>query len=234
MHTLIAPRKVLVVLQFTFAIVLIIGTLVVVDQIRYAQNRDAGYDRNQLVYHFLTGDLNQKYPLVKNELLTSGVASAVSRTSSPMTESWSNTWDFVWEGKSPGDKTVFDSFSADEGLVKTTGLKIVEGRDMNLSEFPSDSSAVLLNQSAVKAMGFKKPIGQLIRDGDQTFHVVGVIRDFLLSSPYDPMRPMVIQGVQRRYSLNVINIRLSRKNNLAQSIKKLGEIFGKYNPDYPF
>ncbi len=203
-NALVTPRKVLVVVQFTFAIVLIISTLVVTDQIRYAQNRDTGYDRSKLIYHFLTGDLNKHYPSLKNELLTSGLAKYISRTSSPLTEGWSDSWDFIWQGKPPDDKTDFDNYAADEGLVKTAGLTIIDGRDMNLSEFPTDSSAMLINEMASKAMGFKNPIGQIVRNGDKQYHVVGVIKDFVLRSPYDPISPMVISGSQGGNMFNVV------------------------------
>ncbi len=233
-QALVTPRRVLVVLQFTFAIVLIISTLVVVNQIRYAEERHSGYDRNRLLYHFLTGDLDKKFAVVKNELLSRGIASSVCRTSSPLTEGWSDSWGFGWEGKDPGDKTDFDRFSADEDLVRTAGFKIISGRDMNLSEYPSDSSAILLNESAAKAMAFKEPLGQLIRDGDQSFHVIGVIRDFLIRSPYEPTRPMVIEGSQGHNSFNVINIKLRQGMSTAESVGKISRLFAKYNPDFPF
>jgi ABC-type antimicrobial peptide transport system permease subunit len=233
-QALVTPRKVLVVLQFSFAIILIISTLVVVDQIRYAQNRDTGYDRGRLVYHFLTGDLNKNYALIKNDLLSSGIAGAVCRTYCPLTEAWSDTWSVEWQGKSPYDKTDFDHYSTDEGLVKTAGLTIIEGRDMNLEEYPTDSSAVLLNQSAVKAMGFKNPIGQLIKNNDQTYHVVGVIKDFIIRSPYEPLQPMFIEGSQSHNTFNVINIKLDSHNSTTNNMAKMEMLFRKYNPDYPF
>jgi len=191
-NAVINPRKVLVVLQFTFAIVLIVSTIIVTQQMKYAQDRDTGYERGQLLYHFLTGDLEKKFTLVKNELLTSGAAVSVTKTSSPLTEGWSDTWGFEWEGKASDDKTDFDIFSEDEGLVKTAGLTIVKGRDMDLASYPTDSLAIVLNESAAIAMNFKDPIGQLIKDDGQKWHVVGVIKDFLLRSPYEPTRPMVI------------------------------------------
>ena len=233
-QAVITPRRVLVILQFSFAIILIISTLVVVTQIRYAQNRNSGYDRSQLVYHFLTGDLNRNYPLLKNDLLRSGVASSVCRTFCPLTEVWSDTWSLEWQGKSPYDKTDFDHFSEDEGLVKTAGLKITQGRDMNLEEYPTDSSAELLNESAVKAIGFKNPIGQLIKNGNQTFHVVGVIRDFIQHSPYEPLHPMFIEGSQTHNTFNVVNIKLDTRKSTADNMAKMEMLFRKYNPDYPF
>jgi hypothetical protein len=231
---LIAPRKVLVVLQFSFAIILIICTVVVVDQIHYAQNRNTGYDRNQLGYHFLTGDLKQNYPLLKNELLNSGIARYVCRTSNPLTEVWSDTWDIAWQGKSPYDKTDFIRLSTDENLVRSAGLKLIEGRDMNLSLFPTDSSAMLLNESAAKAMGFKDPVGHLLRDNGQTYHVIGVIKDFIIGSPYEPLKPMIIGGSQCHNSFNVVNIKLDPRSNTMAGLQRMERVFKKYNPDYPF
>ncbi len=233
-QALVTPRRVLVILQFSFAIILIICTLVVVQQVSFAQKRDTGYDRSQLVYHFATGDLNKNYPLVKNELLRSGIATLVNRTSWPLTEVWSDTWDIGWQGKSPYDKTDFFRFSTDENLVKTAGLKLIEGRDMDLVQFPTDSSAALLNEAALKTMGFKNPIGQLITDNGKTFHVIGVIRNFILTSPFDPVAPMAIEGSIATTGLNVINVKLAAGTNVTDAMDKMGKILKKYNPEYPF
>ncbi len=228
----ITPRKVLVVLQFTFAIILIICTAIVKEQIEHAQNRETGYNKDKLVYHFLNGDLEKNYPLVKNELLSSGAATSVTKTSAPLTQGWSDTWGVDWSGKSKDDKTDFDVFNADEDLVKTAGLTIVEGRDFNLKEFPTDSTGMILNQSSVKAMGFKEPLGKIVRNSGREWHVVGVIKDFILQSPYYPTKPMVIQGSKGWFS--VIHFKLNGKNTTADNLKQAELIFKKYNPQYPF
>ncbi len=233
-QSLVTPRRVLVILQFSFAIILIIGTFAVVQQIRFAQNRETGYDRSQLVYHFTTGTLNKNYKMVKEELLQSGIATEVNRTSWPLTEVWSDTWDILWQGKSPYDKTDFDRFSTDENLVKTAGLKIVEGRDMDLSKYPTDSTAALLNESAVKTMGFKNPIGQVIKDDGKAYHVIGVIKDFILRSPFFPVNPMAIEGAAANTGLNVINVKLVAGSNIPADMQKMEQIIRKYNPEYPF
>ena len=229
---LVTPRKILVVLQFTFAIILIISTIIVRNQINYARSRDTGYDRSNLVYHFLTGDLEKNYDLVKNELLSGGIATSVSKTSAPLTQGWSDTWDVKWSGKDPNDRTDFDIYNADGDLAKTAGLEIVKGRDFNLKTFPTDSAAVMLNESAVKAMNFKEPLGQIIQNNGIDWHVVGVIKDFILQSPYYPMKPMVIQGGKGWF--NVMHIKLNPANTTSQNLKKAETIFKKYNPEYPF
>jgi ABC-type antimicrobial peptide transport system permease subunit len=229
----INPRKVLVVLQFTFAIVLIICTFIVTQQIRHAQQREAGYERGQLVYQWLSGDLYDKYPLYKSELLRSGIATSVTKTNSPLTMVMSNTWGLMWDGKAPGDKTEFDIMTADEDLVTTAGLQLVRGRDMNLKKFSTDSSAALLNESAVRAMGFKEPIGQTIRDNETEYHVVGVVKDFVFGSPYENTKPTVIMGSKPNW-FNVVHIKLSDRFSTSESIEKIGKLFAKYNPAYPF
>jgi len=233
-QSLVTPRRALVVLQFSFAIVLIISTLVVIQQIKYAQQRDSGYNKSQLLYHYATGSVTQKYPLIKAELLRSGLVSMVNRTSWPLTQIWSDTWDLVWQGKSPYDKTDFDRFSADENLVNLAGLKLMSGRDMDPVKYPTDSTAALLNEAAVKTMAFKNPIGQLVKDDQKTYHIVGVVKNFILSSPFDPVKPMMIEGAGSQSGFNVINMKLAGGENIQSTLQSIEQIFKKYNPDYPF
>ena len=229
----IDPRKVLVVLQFSFAIVLIICTFIVVRQIRYAQDRAAGYDRSHIVYHWVTGDLNDRYAMLKRDLIGSGAVTDVCRTTAPLTQVGSDSWGFEWEGKAAGDHTDIDRFAEDEGLVRTSGIQLVEGRDIDLRQYPTDSSAMLLNESAVKAMGFKHPIGQIVKDPPNAFHVVGVIKDFSMRSPYDAAKPMVIEGSMSNF-FNIINMRLAGGKKAAESIDKIRKAFAVYNSNYPF
>jgi putative ABC transport system permease protein len=229
-NALVTPRKVLVIVQFTFAIILIIATIIVRQQIQNAQDRQTGYAKDNLVYHFTEGESTKNYMLIKNDLLSSGTALSVTMTSSPVTEGWSNTWGLEWKGKDPKDKTIINRFCADDEVAKTLGLQIVAGRDFDLKNFPTDSSAALLNESAVKHMGFKEPLGQIIKDNGQDWHVVGVIKDFIINSPYHPLEPMFIAGAKGWF--NVIHIKLNGKNPAEKNIASLKNIFKKYNPSY--
>lgn len=228
----INPRKILVVGQFTCAIALIICTIVIKKQINHALNRHNGYNKDQLVYHRINGSVDKNYELIKNELLSSGTAISVTKTSAPITQGWSNTWSVEWKGKQPDDRTLFDRFCADQHLVTTAGLELIQGRDIDLSVYPGDSSSVLLNESAVQAMGFTNPIGEVIRENDRAWTVVGVIKDFILHSPFYKTTPMFIQGAHGWF--NVIHFRLNPKNSVAENLQKAEKIFKKFNPDYPF
>lgn len=227
-----SPRKILVVTQFWFAIMLIICTIIVKNQLEYAQNRETGYAKNKLVYTVMTGEMGKNYNLIRNELLTSGAATAVSKTSAPITEGWSDTWDFSWDGKHEGEKIDFNVFNTDGNFTKTMGLKIVDGRDIDVTRYPSDSLAIMLNEAAVKVMGFKHPIGQIVRSSNGKLTVVGVVKDFILQSPYEPVKQMVIQGPSTWF--NVIHFKLNDKISTSQSLKLAEDVFKKYNPEYPF
>jgi ABC-type antimicrobial peptide transport system permease subunit len=234
-NALVTPRKVLVVLQFTFASILIICTIVVKQQIDYARDRATGYNKDNLVYHFMTGDIPKNYALIKNELLASGVAKSITRTNSPLTERWSDGWGQDWEGKDPNDQTSFDRYLSDEGLGTTAGLQFVQGRDLDLEKFPTDSTGLIINESALKVMKFKDPIGKKVDDLGISWHIVGVIKDFILTNPYEPTRPLLICGAKSKFMrFSVVQIKLNGNNSTASNLKKAEVIFKKYNPEYPF
>ncbi|HWK98299.1 MAG TPA: ABC transporter permease, partial [Parapedobacter sp.] len=226
------PRKILVVIQFSIAIILIIGTVVLHRQIQYGKDRENGYNKNNLVYILEMGEVTKNSSLIKNELLSSGIAESVTRTSSPLTEGWSNSWGFEWQGKQPDDKTVFDRFCVDEHIVATAGLTLVEGRDFDLSKYPTDSLGIILNESAVKAMGFQDPLGQLIKDNGKEWHVIGVIKDFIMRSPFDPIDPLVIEGAAGWFS--AIHIKFNPALTTSDALQKTAAVFKRYNPNYPF
>ena len=233
-HALVTPRKILVVLQFTFAIVLIICTIIITRQINHAQQRDAGYDRDKLVYMFIQGDMDKHYDAIKNDLLSSGAAVAVTKSMSPITQRWSDSWGFSWEGSTEEDKKAdFIRMASDADFEKTMGVKIIEGRDINIKEYPGDSTAVLLNETAVKAMRLKNPVGQVIREeGGRNWQVVGVLKDFIFESPFQKIEKLMVNGPAAWF--NVIHFKLNPTRTVAENLKLAEDVFKKHNPQYPF
>ncbi|HEY4288206.1 MAG TPA: ABC transporter permease [Puia sp.] len=234
-NALVNPRKILVVLQFSFAIILIICTIIIKQQIDFARDRSTGYNKDNLIYQLMTGDIPKHYAQIKNELLASGVARSVTKTNSPLTERWSSGWGQDYEGKDPNDQTSFDRYLADEGLGATAGLQFVQGRDFDLDKYPTDSTGLIINESALKIMKFKNPIGKKVGDLGVDWHIVGVIKDFILTSPYEPTRPILICGAKSKFmTFYVVQIKLNGSNSTAKNLGKAKAIFAKYNPDYPF
>ena len=232
--SLVTPRKVLVVLQFTFAIILITCTIIIRQQLRYAQNRDMGYDKDRLVYCFVQGEVLPHYDLIKHDLISSGAAVAVTKTFSPMTRAFGTSTGFSWPGSTAADKTTdFLQYEADADFVRTTGTRLLQGRDIDLKTYPTDSTALLLNETAVKTMRLDHPVGSLVKNGQgQNCHVVGVIKDFIIESPYDKIAPMIIQGLATTYP--VVHYRLNPAHSIAQDLAKAETVFKTYNPQYPF
>jgi ABC-type antimicrobial peptide transport system permease subunit len=214
--------------------VLIIATVIIYKQINYVQNRNAGYVRNNLVEHPTTGDIKKNYELIKNELISSGVATSVSKTSLSVTIDGNNGNGFNWGDMSPAHKEVtFSNFATTGDFVKTFGFKLLAGRDIDLKEYPSDTAAVMINESAAKAMGFKDPIGQTVKNGNTSLKIVGVINNFIISSPYAQVNPMIIYG-SNHWWYGTITFRLNDHNSTARNLKAAEAIFKKYNPAYPF
>jgi ABC-type antimicrobial peptide transport system permease subunit len=232
--TLIAPRKILVIVQFTFAVILIISTIIIERQIQYALNRDAGYNSKDLVYIFTQGDMNKHYDLIKHDLVSTGAAVSVTKTFSPMTRVWGTMSGLSWNGSTEADKKLnFLQFEVDADFVKTTGTKLLQGRDIDIQKFPTDSTAMLLNEAAVKMMNLKNAVGTIVKKEDGTiYHVTGVIKDFIIESPYEDVKPMIIQGPSREFG--VINIKLNPANATAIDLAKAEKIFKQYNPQFPF
>ncbi len=231
--TLIAPRKILVITQYTFAIFLIIATLVIHRQIQHAQNRDNGYNKDQLIYVMLNEYNGKNYKMIKHDLLNSGTALSVTKTSAPVTEGWSNTWGIEWTGKNPNEKIVIDLYYVDADWSKTVGTTIIQGRDIDINTYPTDSTAVLLNETAVKVMNFDQPVGENIRYGGNQLHVIGIVKDFILRSPYQPVTPMVIGGPTGGF-FNTVHIRLDGNNKTADNLARIEQVFKKYDSEHPF
>ena len=233
--TLLTPRKVLVVLQFTFAIALIICTIIVEGQVRFAQDREAGYRRDNLAFVIMFGKLQRNYQLIKKDLLSSGAATAVAQTSAPMTENWGSGNGFIWTGSNAGDnKTNFNMFSADKDFSSTMHLQILQGRNIDFDTYKTDSTAVLLNEAAVAEMRLKHPLDETITNlyFPVKLHVVGIVKNFILESPYAQVNPMIIAGPAFGYG--VINFRINEHPSYAENLKKAEKIFVQYNPEYPF
>jgi len=228
----ISLRSVLVVTQFTFSIILIIATVIVSRQIKYTQERDNGYAKNGLIYTPISGQIEKNYPVIKNELLNSGAVIAVSKNMSPITKQYSGGWGGKWPGSTPEDEHInFARFSTDANFVKTMDAQLISGRDIDIYKYPSDSTACLLNEAAVKVMHIKNPIG-LNFYFDTTLHVVGVVKDFVINGAAEKVHPMIIFGPCSWY--NVIHYRLNPNRPTQDCLAQIKSVFNKYNPDYPF
>jgi putative ABC transport system permease protein len=227
------PRKVLVVVQFTFSIALIIGTIVVFKQIQFAKNRPFNYDSEGLIsINMSTPDLYGHYDALRNDLLATGVVRNMAESSSPTTGLYSNQIGFTWEGKNPNTLPAFGVIWATTEFGKTIGWKIKEGRDFS-KDFATDSMGMILNEAAVKQIGMKQDIvGQNIQFNDKKFKVVGVIKDMIMESPYRPVTPTVFMYDPN--NVNIVTVAIKEGVPVKEALTKIEKIFKKYSPSAPF
>jgi putative ABC transport system permease protein len=226
------PRKVLVVLQFTVSVTLIFGTIIVYKQIQFAKNRPVGYSRTGLInVQMASLELYEHYDALRSELIQSGIAENVAKSSGPITEIWSNTNGFEWEGKPAGIETNVAVNWVTQPYGETIGWKFVEGRDFS-EQIASDSTAIIITRTAAKYMGMKDPIDQVVKWEGDKYHVVGVVEDIVMGSPYDLMRPAVF--INRDENIYIINVRLDPSLPTQKALASVASVFAKYNPSMPF
>jgi putative ABC transport system permease protein len=225
----VLPRHVLVVSQFVISILLISATIVVYQQIQHVKNRDIGYNPNNLVMIPSTPDTDKNFTVIKQELLATGMISAVTRTSSPITEIWWNTGSPDYEGKPANAEVIMGGLGTDVDFTKTMSVKMLEGHDF--SGTPADSSSMILNKAAVDAMGLKKPLGMQMRYG-KTYTVIGVSANVMMTSPFEPAYPMMMIYDANSSSMN--NIRFKDGTTPQKALASIETIFKKHNPSVPF
>jgi putative ABC transport system permease protein len=224
-------RKVLVVSQFVISIGLIISTVIVFQQISHARSRSLGYNPNNLILLWMSDDVSKNYNVIKQEFLNTGNIEAVTKASSPMTGVW-NSWDsFSWEGKDPHSDMLMDVIMTEWDYEKATGIKFKQGRPFS-REYKTDSTAVIINEAALKMIGYKDPIGKTMKLDDQTITIVGVIEDVLMKSPFKPVEPAAI--IFNVENASVILVRLKDNADLQKSLASMKPIMEKYNPAVPF
>ena len=224
-------RKVLVISQFVISIGLIISSVIVFQQINHAKNRSLGYKADNLITLTASGDLSKNYNALKRDLLNTGQIEAVAKVSSPMT-AVHNDWNgFSWEGKKPNENPMLDLILTEWDYEKAAGLKFIAGRPFS-KDYKTDSNAVILNESALRLIGYKDPIGKTIKDGDRVLTIVGIIENVVMRDPFKPVPPGVILFTSDYFS--VVLVRLKAGADLTQSLAAMQPIVEKYDPAAPF
>ncbi len=226
------PRKVLVVVQFSVSVTLIIGTIVVFNQIQYAKNRPIGYERNGLINMFLTTqDLHKHFDAVRNELKSSGAIVEMAESGSPVTQVWNSNGGFEWEGKDPALAVDFPNNGITHEYGKTIGWQFKEGRDFS-HEYSTDSNAFVINEAAEKFLGFKKTVGATLTWEGKPYTIIGIIKDMVVESPYEPARASLFHI--SKDDGNVILMKMNPEMASREALGKIETVIKKHNPDAPF
>ena len=232
-HGAVRSRKMLVLIQFTCSITLIISTIIIYQQIKYAQERPAGYDQRRLMMTDASSDLNKSYTALKNDLLQSGLVTAVTLSSETVTALRNFSGIENWPGKTPVEEVSAAAvFVADNSYFKTMDIELVAGRDFT-GNASTDSLSVIVNEIAIRKMHLKDPIGQIISwNGSHNLKIIGIAKDAIMESPFSSPTPTIFKYTPN--GARFITYRLSPKVSTKKAIERISQIFGKYNTAYPY
>ncbi len=221
-------RRSLVTFQFVISIFLMISTIVIYKQIDYVEKRPVGYNAENLVDISASGNLANKFSVVKNELLQIKGVTNVSAGTDDLVRFGGAFNGLEWPGKTPDQDFYITATNVQYDWVKTTGLQLAEGRDFS-PDFGTDTSACLINEAAAKRMNLKKPVAGT-KLGNTT--VIGVVRDFVFNNPSASPDPLIV--FLGKSSMNHYFVRITNDEKWQDCMSEIEKTFKKINPGFPF
>jgi len=226
-------RNGLVIVQFVVSIVLLAGTAVVYRQLNYIKNRDIGYNKSNLLYMPMTGELGDKQQVLKAELKTNPLTANFSTISEPISNLGSSTAGVEWEGKTGEDKKIwFTKAWVNDGFFDVLQMKMASGRALSAAEF-ADSGNYVINEKAAKIMRMTPAtaIGKQITFNGDKGTIVGVVKDFNYKPAQTAIEPMIL--AYNRWNMGIVLVR-TQPGKTAATIQALEKISKQLNPAFPF
>jgi predicted permease len=228
-------RKGLVVLQFGLSIMLILGTLVVYRQIQFIQTKNLGYDRENLLYMPLEGDLQRNFPTLQQELAHQpGIKSVTCAQSDPL-EVGSSTQGVKWPGKDTTQLILFSQNAISYDYIKTMGIKLLDGRDFS-KDFSTDTSHYIINEASARKIGYKSPVGKELTMWNRKGKIIGLMKDFHYNSLHQAIEPLILhlqRGNDTTRNWGTVLVR-TQPGQSKQAIASMETAFKKFNPHFPF
>ena len=224
-------RKGLVVFQFMISIFLIIGTMLVHKQIRFVKNKNLGYDKENLIYLPVEGDLKEKLDLFKAKMLENPSVNHVTSASGlPIYMNSSTSGGFRWEGKDPESEVLFQVLQVGDDFFETFGMEMADGRPFD-QRLISDTANVIVNEETAINMDLEDVLDYPVTFWGRTGKVAGIVKNFHFSSLHSKIEPLVIS--LRPEDVNYVFLKIDG-NNVEETLKYVESHFKAFNPRYPF
>jgi ABC-type antimicrobial peptide transport system permease subunit len=223
-------RKGLVITQFTASVILIISTIIVYKQVQHIKNRNLGYNKDNLIYMDLQGNMKDHFNEIKHSLIATGYVENAATSLHDALHVYSYGDGFNWQGKNPNAKLPIHSNVVSDEYLSTMHMKLVDGRDFYQGNI--DSTNVIINESMAKLMGKEGKIGSIITSGNYKLTVVGIIKDFIYNDVYGSGSPLIF--FNGNYSATVMAVRFKPNVNLSQALQKTEAVMKSENPGFPF
>ena len=221
-------RRVLVIFQFSLSVLLIICTLIVGEQLDYLQNKDLGFNKDNIGYFmFPTFPADPKLETLKNELSNNPDIVSVTMAHNTSFNIEGTSGGFKWAGKKEGDNVLFYVLGVDKDFAKTFKLELKKGRFFS-SEFSTDTRAIVINEQAAKILGFKNPIGEILSYHGSELNIIGVIKDFHFQSLHHKIEPLIMQiGADNNFFIKM------KPDKITSTVAFVKKTYKSFNPPIP-
>jgi len=217
-------RKGLVVFQFSLSIIFIVSVVVLYKQIAFVQNKNLGFDKNNVIYFDSEGNANEAY---LNEIQKiPSIQSASSMVGNLIGDKFSGQAGINWHGK----RIPVHSFGVNYGMIETLGIQMKEGRAFS-KNFGSNNSELIINEATVAAMGLENPIGTIIKGHGNNTQIIGVVKNFHFQSLHEQIEPMTFRIDNGGPSTIVAKIKQGKEKEALVSLEILNK---KFNPGFNF
>ncbi len=227
-------RKILVVTQFSLSITLIIATIIIYNQLFFMQNKKLGLDKEQVIYFRIQGPIKERHAYAKQEFLQDPEILSVSFSQAlPTGVYWNgNGWD--WAGRGPDTDPQITYLYVDPDFDDIFNIEMSGGKFLSddlLAENRTESNYIVINETLAKILNMESPVGQTMDRGNASYTISGVVKDFHFKPVSSTIGPLIIG--YRPENFNYIYLRV-KSNDLSKTIDNIGQVFLKYNPEFPF
>lgn len=228
-------RRMLVIIQFTLSIFLILTTAFIFKQLNYIQNKELGFEKENLIYFRNRGDFNKSFEIIKNKLKQNPDIIGVNKGNPPLSSNFGILTD--WEGKETDEETIMNYMSVDFNYIENMRIEMIQGRSFS-RDFSSDSSAYIINEEALKMMGVNSPVGKQFSHTDpfnriKEGQIIGVIKNFHYNSLHNLVTPLVLR-IDPEWQYYVCVRIKSGKQDVTGIISYLKNVWEQAVPGRPF
>jgi ABC-type antimicrobial peptide transport system permease subunit len=224
-------RNTMVVVQFSVSIMLLVGTAVIFNQLDFIHHRNVGFDKENLVYSRMSGDLWKKYETLRNDLEKNNLTHNYTFVSDLPTYLQNGTVNVVWEGKDPESQPLFVNMAIDENFFDVFGVTLLSGRGFS-KEFKADTTNLIVNEKALKIMNMDAAtaVGKPLSMWDRKGTIIGVVKDFNFKPIQKEIEPLIL----RLNTWGGIAVVKTQPTQTEAALKAMEDIFKTHNPEYPF
>jgi putative ABC transport system permease protein len=223
-------RRGLVVFQFVMSVILIVGAGTVSNQLDYIRSKNLGLDRQDVFYSTLDGDLKDQFGTYKARMMQSpAIQSVTAGSNTPLSVGSSTSGGVQWEGRPEDDNTLYNLLQVNHDFTATMRMKLVAGRDFS-QDFVADSANIVINETAVRAMGFDEPLGKTVTVWGRTGEIIGVVEDFHFASLYEPIDPMVMRLAPELTGYTFVR---PTPGQTTAALAHFATVFKEFNPQAP-